>query len=67
MSWQRPQKTVKHVMAPYTEGGRYKKRVNHEFSRTLVRGYGKMIVLSLNKADEQQESCIPIGKSLEVK
>ena len=23
MSWQRPQKTVKHVMAPYTEGGRY--------------------------------------------
>jgi len=24
MSWQRPQKTVKYVMAPYTEGGRYK-------------------------------------------
>jgi hypothetical protein len=23
MSWQRPQKTVKYVMAPYTEGGRY--------------------------------------------
>jgi len=33
-------------MAPYTEGGRYKIRVNLKFSRALVRGYGKMIVLS---------------------
>jgi len=35
MSWQRPQKTVKYVMAPYTEGGRYKTRANLEVSRTL--------------------------------